>query len=61
MEKFLCTAEEAGKALGVGRTSVYELIKQGRLQSITIGRSRRIPTDALRQFVEDELSQQGNA
>ncbi len=50
-QRILLTPEEAAKRLSVGRTTVYELISSGLLESVTIGRSRRIPTDALNEFV----------
>ncbi len=31
---------------GVGRTSVYKMLKQGKLPSVTIGGRRVIPADA---------------
>jgi excisionase family DNA binding protein len=48
----LLTPEEAGKRLSIGRSSVYELIGNGSLESVTIGRSRRISSVALKEFVE---------
>jgi excisionase family DNA binding protein len=51
-ELLLLTPEEAGKRLSIGRSSVYELMGNGSLESVTIGRSRRIPSDALKVFVE---------
>jgi excisionase family DNA binding protein len=38
--------------LAVGRTTVYELIRAGDLEAVHIGRSVRIPVDALRSFVD---------
>lgn len=52
MEKLLLTAEEAGEVLSIGRTAIYELMARGLLESVSIGRSRRIPARALSEFVE---------
>jgi excisionase family DNA binding protein len=52
VEKLLLTAEEAGELLSIGRTKVYELMAEGRLESVTIGRTRRVPVQALEPFVE---------
>ncbi|MER5608737.1 helix-turn-helix domain-containing protein [Micromonospora tulbaghiae] len=52
MEKLCYTPTEAAALLGVGRTKVYELMSSGQIASIRIGRSRRIPANALRAFVE---------
>ena len=47
----LVRPEEAATALGVSRTKVYELMASGNLSSLKIGRSRRIPVEALTAFV----------
>jgi excisionase family DNA binding protein len=52
MEKLLCTTREAAEALGIGRSKVYELMYAGVLASVKIGRSRRIPAEALLECVE---------
>lgn len=41
--------------LKLGRSTVYDLIHSRRLASITIGRDRRIPADALRDFIVHEI------
>ena len=50
--KLLLTPEEAAVALGVGRTKLYELMGEGRIESVRIGGSRRVPVDAVDRFVE---------
>ncbi len=57
--QMLYRPEDAAAALGLGRSKVFELMAQGRLRSVTVGRSRRIPAEALRAFV-DELVEQAN-
>jgi len=47
----LVRPEDAATALGVSRTKIYELMASGRLSSLKIGRSRRIPVEALTAFV----------
>lgn len=49
--KLLLTPDEAAQALGVSRSTVYELINSGELTAIRIGRSRRVPTEVLERFV----------
>ena len=39
--------EEAARLLNVGRSTVYDLIRSGRLRSIKIGRRRLVPRAAL--------------
>ena len=48
----LLDVERAGVLLGLGRTNVYKLINSGELRSITIGKRRLIPREALDEFIE---------
>lgn len=50
MEKLMLTAEEAAESLGVGRSTIYDLMRLGQLSSVKIGRARRIPVSALHRF-----------
>ena len=52
MDRLLLTPIEAARALGIGRTKVYELMAAGVLDSVKIGTARRVPTTALTEFVE---------
>jgi len=47
----LVTVEEGASLLGISRTVMYELLAKGVIESVRIGRSRRIPVDGLRAFV----------
>lgn len=51
MEKLLLTPEEAAQSLNISRTKVFELLQAQALKSVKIGKSRRIPTDAVREYV----------
>ena len=51
MDKLLLSLDEAAEVLGVGRSRLYDLIRKRELVSVTIGRSRRIPVAALREYV----------
>lgn len=48
----LLRPEEGARALGVSRARLYELLASGEIESVRIGRSRRIPRQALEAFVE---------
>ena len=50
--KLLLTVEEAADRLGIGRTLAYALVKAGEIESIQIGRLRRVPADALPVFLD---------
>jgi excisionase family DNA binding protein len=45
------TVEEAARRIGVGRTTMYALIAAGEVQSVQIGRLRRIPAQALNDYI----------
>jgi excisionase family DNA binding protein len=49
--RLLLTPEGAAARLAVGRTTVYALLASGRLKSVQIGRSRRVPVSELGAFV----------
>lgn len=50
MDPVLLTPEEVGRALHLGRTKVFELIITGQIESVKIGKCRRIPVDAVHAF-----------
>jgi len=52
MDKILLTAEEAAEALGVGKSTVYDLMRLKLLRSVRIGRARRIPAAACQELVD---------
>lgn len=51
--RLLLTVEEAAEVLAVGRTTVFHLIRTGRLATVQIGRLRRVPLDALCAFAKE--------
>lgn len=50
MNRVFLTAEEAADALHISRSKVYDLLRNGDLLSIKIGRLRRVPVDAVQDF-----------
>lgn len=52
METLLVSITDAAKALSLGRTSIYELIRTGELESRKMGRRRLITAASLRLLVE---------
>src|SRR5215216_5334009 len=47
------SVEEAADRLGVGRTLMYSLVSSGAVESVRIGRLRRVPADALVTFLDE--------
>jgi len=49
--KLLLTVEEAAYRLGIGRTVMYRLVTSGAVESVTLGRLRRVPRECLNAYV----------
>ncbi|WP_026400708.1 helix-turn-helix domain-containing protein [Actinomadura rifamycini] len=47
----LFKVEEAMALLSLGRNTIFEEIRAGRLRSVTIGRARRIPGTAIADYI----------
>ena len=45
------SVEEAAAALGIGRTYVFQLIKEGNLQTVKAGRRRLVPAKEVHAFL----------
>ena len=59
--RLLLRPAEVAEALGVGRSKAYQLIASGVIPSISLDKSRRVPAEALRKWVTEQLrKQQGN-
>lgn len=52
MDILLVSINEAAKALNLGRTSIYSLIKEGKLDTRKMGRRRMVTTASIRQLAE---------
>jgi excisionase family DNA binding protein len=50
-EPLLLAPEVAAERLQCGRTMIYELMATGQIESVKVGRLRRIPTAALAAYV----------
>lgn len=50
-ERLVYTAAEAAQALRIGRSKLYELLDAEEIESIHIGRSRKIPAAALHDYI----------
>ncbi|MGR3936255.1 helix-turn-helix domain-containing protein [Streptomyces sp. BRA346] len=45
------TVEQAARRLGIGRTKMYEYVSSGEIPSVKIGNLRRIPAEAVGEFL----------
>lgn len=47
----LLSIKEGCRLLGLSRTTLYGELSAGRLRSVTVGRRRFIPSDAIEEFI----------
>lgn len=47
----LFNAVQVAKIMGVSKSQVYNLMNSGRLQSVAIGRSRRVTSSQMHDFI----------
>jgi excisionase family DNA binding protein len=50
--KITATVREACQMTGLGKTKLYELIANGKIETTTVGRRRLINVESLRRLVE---------
>jgi excisionase family DNA binding protein len=60
IEKIGYSIDEAVEASGIGRTTLYELMGSGEIESVKVGRRRIIPADSIRAYF-DSLRTAGKA
>lgn len=58
-DKLLLTVAEAARRLQLSKTFTYSLVMSGELESLKLGKARRIPVKALDEFVEARRAQRG--
>lgn len=56
MEAMLISIPDAAKALGLGRSKLYELIAEKRLETVTIGRRRLVRVDSVKTLAHGETA-----
>lgn len=60
-ERVLLTVEEAAQRLRIGRTRMFALVKTGAIESVRIGRLRRISVDAVTAYAASLVANQSAA
>ena len=48
----MLTVEDLSKFFAIGKNTAYELIHSGAIRSVRVGRSFRIPRDAITEFLQ---------
>ena len=54
--KLMWRPAEAADAIGVSRSKCYELIAHGEIPSVRVGGCVRVPVQALRDWIADQLA-----
>ena len=49
----LLTVSQTATRLGIGQSTVHQMIREGRLRSFKIGNSRRIPLSGIEAFISE--------
>jgi excisionase family DNA binding protein len=57
-ERVLLTVEEAAERLHIGKTKTYALVKTGEIESVLIGRLRRVHVDAVNAYAARLVAEQ---
>lgn len=47
------TINDTARLLGIGRTHLYQLIRDGKIETISLGRRRLVKFASVRKLVED--------
>ena len=55
--KLMLRPAEAAEAIGVSRSKAYELISSGVIPSVRLGGSLRVPVEALRTWISEQIQQ----
>ena len=55
-DKLMLRPIEAADAIGVSRSKVYELLSRGEIPSVKLGGCVRVPVDALRGWITQQLA-----
>lgn len=56
-ERLLLTVEEAARRLGIGRTLAWQLVRQGELPVVRLGRCVRVPCQALQEWIARQVKE----
>jgi excisionase family DNA binding protein len=54
MERFAYSINDTAKALSLGRTSIYAMIADGRLEVFKLGRRTLVKAESIRRLIEGQ-------
>lgn len=55
-ERYLVSIERAAELLSIGRSKTYDLINEGKLLTVTIGRRRLVRADSVHAIARGEAA-----
>ncbi|MEY9904373.1 excisionase family DNA binding protein [Catenulispora sp. MAP12-49] len=56
--RIMLTVEQAAESIGIGRTTMFGLLKLGDIESVRVGRLRRVPVDAIEAYKARLMAEQ---
>jgi excisionase family DNA binding protein len=54
MEPITTSINDTAKALSLGRTSIYALIREGRLETVKLGRRTLVRVESIRRLLDGQ-------
>lgn len=60
-DRLMLRPAEAGDAIGVSRSKVYELIAAGKIPSVIVGGCVRVPVEALKTWITSQVKERSEA
>ncbi|MFP5431919.1 MAG: helix-turn-helix domain-containing protein [Alphaproteobacteria bacterium] len=54
MQPITCSVDDAAKAIGIGRVTLYKYINEGRVESIRVGGRRLVKIESVKRLVGAE-------
>ncbi len=54
MQPIALSINETAKTLSLGRTSIYALIREGRLEAVKLGRRTLVKMDSIRRLLDGQ-------
>ena len=54
MQPIVTSINDTAKALSLGRTSIYALIREGRLETVKLGRRTLVKVESIRRLLDGQ-------